>query len=346
MSPNYPDNCWYVAATSDELSEGLLARTLLDRKVVLYRSASGEPVALEDRCAHRGYPLSVGRLEGDRLVCSYHGFTYDTAGRCVDVPSQDNVPHGVCVRSYAVYEQPPFVWIWLGTPGASTLRPPPSLPWLSDDGWTTFGDVLHADANYLLLHEHYLDLTHVFVVHPEAVPPGVHTLPPLEDVEVSETSVSHRRVVPAAPLADWEAEATGLARDETYERREYGTFVSPAIHIGRWEIDGGERGVHEIVRVQGFTPETATSTHVFLRVARNYALDRSVVTAHLEQMFRTMADEDVALLERLQQAGPTRAVNITADRAALRARRIAEAMVAEQAGRAAVRPGYGARGSA
>ena len=82
MSPNYPRDCWYVAATSEELARGLLARTLLDRNVVLYRSASGAPVALEDRCAHRGYPLSQGRLDGDRLVCGYPGFTYDTPGRC------------------------------------------------------------------------------------------------------------------------------------------------------------------------------------------------------------------------------------------------------------------------
>jgi hypothetical protein len=53
-----------------------------------------------------------------------------------------------------------------------------------------------------------------------------------------------------------------------------------------------------------------------------------------------MAAGDIALLERLQQAGPTRAVNITADRAALKARRIAESMVAEEGGAAALRPGY------
>ena len=53
MNPNYPRDCWYVAATSDEVGSGLLGRKLLDRPVVLYRLASGEAVALEDRCAHR-----------------------------------------------------------------------------------------------------------------------------------------------------------------------------------------------------------------------------------------------------------------------------------------------------
>jgi vanillate O-demethylase monooxygenase subunit len=227
------------------------------------------------------------------------------------------------------------VWIWLGTPGASTLRPPPSLPWLSDDGWTTFGDVLHAEANYLLLHEHYLDLTHVFVVHPEAVPPGVRTLPPIEDVEVSETSVSHRRVVPAAPLADWEAEATGLPRDTECTRREQGTFVSPALHVQQWAIEPEGRSAFEYLRVQGFTPETPTTTHVFLQIVRNYATDRAVVADHLHGMFHEWALRDARVLETVQrQLGqelePRRDLNVKADRAAVRARRVAQTMLAEE----------------
>ena len=54
MTPNYPFNCWYVAATSDEVGQALLARRLLDIPVVLYRQSSGEVVAMEDRCVHRG----------------------------------------------------------------------------------------------------------------------------------------------------------------------------------------------------------------------------------------------------------------------------------------------------
>ena len=126
MRPNYPFNCWYVAATTDEVGRDLLARRLLGIPVVLYRRSSGDVVAMEDRCVHRAYPLSEGRLDGDRLVCGYHGFVYDPDGRCVDVPSQERVPQGACVRTYAVHEQPPFVWIWLGEPGAAALRRRPS----------------------------------------------------------------------------------------------------------------------------------------------------------------------------------------------------------------------------
>ena len=106
-------NFWYVAACGHEVTRNPLGRVILGEPIVFFRREDGTPVALEDRCAHRGYPLSKGRLDGDLLVCGYHGLRYDTAGACVGVPSQPNVPYGVCVRAYPVREASPFVWIWL-----------------------------------------------------------------------------------------------------------------------------------------------------------------------------------------------------------------------------------------
>jgi vanillate O-demethylase monooxygenase subunit len=78
-------NCWYVAAWDYELIDGkLLARTLLNERVLLYRGDSGEVIALNDRCPHRGALLSHGRREGDGVRCMYHGIKYDQTGRCVD----------------------------------------------------------------------------------------------------------------------------------------------------------------------------------------------------------------------------------------------------------------------
>jgi vanillate O-demethylase monooxygenase subunit len=344
MRPNYPFNCWYVAATSDEVGRELLGRRLLGIPVVLYRRGSGEVVAMEDRCVHRAYPLSEGRLDGDRLVCGYHGFVYETDGCCVEVPSQENVPQGACVRTFTVQEQPPFVWIWLGEPGAAALRRPPKTPWFDDPEWASTSETLRVDANYMLLHEHYLDLTNVFVMHPEAVPPGIETLPPLDEVEVSEMSVTYSRSLPIARLADWEAEATGLPRDTECARREEGTFVSPALHVQRYTIEAEGSPLFELLRVQGFTPETLTTTHVFLQIARNYATDRTVVADLLRSMFHEWAVRDAPVLETVQrrlgeELEPRRDINVKADRAAVRARRVAQEMVDEEAGRAfAMRP--------
>jgi vanillate O-demethylase monooxygenase subunit len=339
---NFPLNCWYVAATSEEIGRDPLGRRLLGHGVVLYRRESGAVVALEDLCAHRAYPLSAGRVDGDRIVCGYHGFEYDADGRCVRVPSQANAPQRVCVRGFPVHEEPPFVWIWAGEPGLSHLRPPPRLPYLQSPEWATSGEAFSVDANYLLLHEHYLDLTHIFMMHRQEVPPDIEELPPLGDVEVSEMSVAYSRLWPPSRLAEWEAEATGLSRDARYVRREQGTFVSPAMHVERYAIDADDGNSYEHYRVQAFTPDTATKTHVFLQIARNYAIDRSAVTDHLHTMFHDVATRDKAVLQRVQaqrDAQPLawRDVNVTADRAAVKARRVVHAMVAEEAGRAPLR---------
>jgi vanillate O-demethylase monooxygenase subunit len=343
MTPNYPFNCWYVAATSDEIGQSLLSRRLLGIPVVMYRRESGDVVAMEDRCIHRAYPLSAGRREGDRVVCGYHGFGYDPDGCLVHVPSQENVPPGARVRSYPVYEQSRFVWIWLGDTGAATLRPPPRVPWYADGtGWASTTEVLRVEANYLLLHEHYLDLTDVFVMHPEAVPPDIEVLPPLDEVEVSERSVSYSRTTPPSRLAAWEAEVTGLPADTAGLRREEGTFVSPALHVQHYAIDPEAGKTYDLLRIQGFTPESPEATHVFLQMARNYASDDDRVGDFLRTMFHEWAERDAAVLEKIQcrlgeDTAPRRDINVKADRAAVRARRIAMEMVDEESGRYALR---------
>ncbi|ODR16545.1 aromatic ring-hydroxylating dioxygenase subunit alpha [Mycolicibacterium porcinum] len=345
---NYPFNCWYVAALSDEVGPNLFARRLLGISVLLYRRGDGTVVAMEDRCAHRPHPLSDGRRDGDLVRCRYHGFAYDPDGDLVDVPSQDNVPRGVRVRTYPIAEQGSFVWIWPGDPGAAALRSPPRIPWFSDDAsWASTLEVLDIEANYLLLHEHYLDLTNVFTLHPEAVPPDIEVLPPLEEVEVSERSVAYFRTTPPSRLAGWETEATGLPADTTGIRREEGTFVSPALHVQRYVIEPTGREPRQLLRIQGFTPESSSATHVFLQMARDYATSDDVVGKFLAGMFHDWAERDAEVLETMQRLldedaaqmrshefrGSRREFNVKADRAAVRARRIALDMVDEESGR-------------
>ena len=108
---------WYVAAYGTEVSRTFLARTILGEPIVFYRTAQdGRVVALADRCVHRRYPLSESRLDGDTIVCGYHGFTYDTSGTCVFVPGQQRIPRTARVASYPVAEVDSFVWVWIGDP--------------------------------------------------------------------------------------------------------------------------------------------------------------------------------------------------------------------------------------
>jgi len=336
IRPNYPRNCWYVAALADQIADGLHARRLLGVPVLLYRTADGIPVAMQDRCAHRAHPLSDGRLDGDLVRCGYHGLAYAPDGCLVDVPSQDSPPRGVQLRSYPVIEQDGFIWIWPGEPGAATLRNPPRIPWLGDGaGWTSTHETLRVEANYLLLHEHYLDLTSVFTLHPEAVPPDIDVLPPLDEVEVSERSVTYFRKTPPSRLAGWEVQITGLPAETRGLRREEGTFVSPALHVQRYVIEPEGARPAQLLRIQAFTPESPGVTAVVLQMSRDFAAADPAVSAFLSEMFHDWALRDAGTLETVQRCRseehrPRRDINIKADRAALRARSIVHDMLAEE----------------
>lgn len=84
---------------------------------MLFRTRAGAVTALADRCAHRGYPLSSGRLVEDSIECGYHGFAYGSDGVCTRVPAQAAIPQRARVSSYATVEKDGWVWIWVGRCG-------------------------------------------------------------------------------------------------------------------------------------------------------------------------------------------------------------------------------------
>ena len=159
-------NAWYVAAWSHELGPGrLLARTIIDQPLVLYRTAAGEIVALEDRCCHRFAPLSMGRLEGDELRCMYHGLKFAPDGRCIEIPGQKLIPQSARVRRYPAEVSGGWLWVWMGEASAANADTiPPSLA-LDDPGYRLQAGELDYAAHYLLIDDNLLDLSHLSFAH-------------------------------------------------------------------------------------------------------------------------------------------------------------------------------------
>jgi vanillate O-demethylase monooxygenase subunit len=153
--------------------------------------------------------------------------------------------------------------------------------------------------------------------------------------------VSYSRTTPPSRLAAWEAEITGLPVDTAGSRREEGIFVSPALHVQHYAIAPESGKAHELLRIQGFTPESPGATHVFLQMARNFAADDARIGEFLRTMFHEWAIRDSVVLETIQrrlgeETVPRRDINVKADRAAVRARRITMEMVDEETGRFAL----------
>src|SRR6516164_1005936 len=160
-------NTWYVAAWADEVARGsILPRTLLGEPVILYRTESGTPGALEDRCCHRGAPLSLGTVKGELVECGYHGLQFDQSGRCLHIPLQQQIPSKARVKSYPIVERWRFLWIWMGDPALADPRLIPEHYCMDHPEWdVSRGDVFHVKANYQLVSDNFLDASHVVYVH-------------------------------------------------------------------------------------------------------------------------------------------------------------------------------------
>ena len=158
---------WHPVAAVEDLDGGPIKTTLLDEDLVVFRSG-GEVHALQDLCIHRGTPLSLGSLNADGcLVCAYHGWTYDTSGRCVYIPSQppdkQRIPSQAKVPAYRTAEHYGLVYVALDEP----VAPVPEFPEYYDDAfhmirpgeWTW-------NASAARFVENAIDIAHLPIVHP------------------------------------------------------------------------------------------------------------------------------------------------------------------------------------
>jgi phenylpropionate dioxygenase-like ring-hydroxylating dioxygenase large terminal subunit len=124
---------WYLAAASRRLKRrGMLAKTMLGEPVLLVRDMAGTAFALRDLCPHRGMPLSAGRFDGGEIECCYHGWRFDTAGRCTAIPAlvagRGFDLGRIRVRTYPVREVQGNLWVFFGDDPAAA----PEIPVLED----------------------------------------------------------------------------------------------------------------------------------------------------------------------------------------------------------------------
>jgi phenylpropionate dioxygenase-like ring-hydroxylating dioxygenase large terminal subunit len=161
----HPDH-WYPVAWSDDLKLGsAIGVRFGEEPIVLVRTKSGRLYALEDRCAHRQVPLHKGVVEGETLRCNYHGWTYDCAGACVDVPyigmGRQRLPNGV--RAYPVHETDGLLFVFPGDPALAEARKPAKLGAASDPRYKTRRLNRQVGAHYSFMHENLMDMNHQFL---------------------------------------------------------------------------------------------------------------------------------------------------------------------------------------
>ena len=303
-------NCWYVAAWDHELIDGkLLARTILDQPVLLYKGDSGRAVALDNRCCHRGAMLSKGRLEGDCVRCMYHGLKFDPSGKCVQIPGQDVIPAKLGVRSFPVVERDHLVWIWPGDPARADPAAIVDIPYLRDPAWRGVPDYMHYDADYRLIVDNLSDFAHLAFVH-------TRTLGGSEEYAFKTKPVAVERLERGFRVERWHMDAAPppfhrkvVRGDAKIDRRNIGLMYVPGVFFleslfapaGSGADKGNLQGARQYRNCQFFTPETARSTHFFWNYLHDYDLHDPTIALSLHDSMVEGFLEDKAIIEGQQR---------------------------------------------
>ncbi|MEM6372834.1 MAG: aromatic ring-hydroxylating dioxygenase subunit alpha [Pseudomonadota bacterium] len=333
-------NAWYVAAWSDEVTATLQQVILLNERICMFRTASGEVTALEDACPHRKLPLSKGRLKGETVECGYHGLTFGLNGQCVRAPGQGGIPSNARVRAYPVHERYGLVWIWMGNPALADAEDIVDIPELDDPAWgMNKGAALSVDCNYLYVTDNLLDPTHVAWVHQSSFGQAATEDTPLRITRKDDGVTVWRWMmdVEPAPFYKKVVEFAGNCdRLQHYEVRYPCHAIIRAVFTPAGT--GGEDGpLHEQTFVMNsynfMTPETADRTRYYWFQTRNIRPDDQALSEMMSADVKHAFEEDREVLNEVQKGmahKTTPHIDLAIDGGQLRFRRQLEVMIEQE----------------
>ena len=344
----FPLNAWYAAAYDVEVVGKLLARTVCNQKVVMFRKADGSVAMLEDACWHRLMPLSLGHLQGDEVTCGYHGLVYNAQGRCVHMPSQETLNPSACVRSFPLVERHRFVWMWPGDPAKADPALVPDMHWNDDSQWAGDGKMIHVKCDYRLVIDNLMDLTHETFVHGSSIGNRAVAEAPFVATHGDRSATVTRWMedIDAPPFwAGQIKDARGY--QGKVDRWQIIKFEAPCtvnIDVGVAESGSGappkdgqpgdrSKGVNGFV-LNTITPETNGTCHYFWAFARNYRVTEQRLTHQLREGVASIFREDEHVLEAQQTAMNERPdhafYNLNIDAGSMWARRLIDGLIAKE----------------
>jgi phenylpropionate dioxygenase-like ring-hydroxylating dioxygenase large terminal subunit len=336
---------WYCAGWGADLTDQPSAIKMLDQELVLFRDDLGNACAISNRCSHRFAPLSRGKKVGGLLECPYHGLQFDGSGTCVFNPHGDQIPPRAHVRSYPIVEKHRALWVWMGDPANAdpgTIFP---LSFLDDDRYAVATGYLHINADYQLLNDNLLDLTHALYIHPQTV--GV----PVEDlahVKGAEWDVKSEANVVTTEMTVYGVPATpqylGLFEEPIGNLRIHVTWQAPSCFALDMSMspEGSPKPVidsprDDSVLIPGahlIVPETESSCHYFYAQSRSADIFNEDKTREMLALADyTFTQEDAPIIEecfRLMDGNEffeLRPLSLPTDKAGLQARRILKKLI-------------------
>ncbi|GGB94687.1 (2Fe-2S)-binding protein [Novosphingobium endophyticum] len=334
-------NAWYAATWSHDLDDEPLSRTFHEQPVVIYRGEGGKPIALYDACPHRFAPLSLGRVQGDRIKCGYHGLEFDRKGHCVLNPHGKGViASALNVRSYPLAERYGMIWIWMGDPDRADEDKLPSLPILEDADFTWVHGRTFVNAHYELVIDNLLDLSHVEFLHPFLASDGNSSRTVFRAEQVGDRVNSYYDVrnepITALFRLLWEGDEVEA------DLHAYMYWSAPSYLYLDTGMSAPGEDPSKAPRVPGIhllTPETENSTHYFWAMGRNRLRDNVEISEMIREGTRNAfehEDEPMICAVRSRMSSNDLFANKPAllpiDEGNVRARRVLSRLILEEEG--------------
>jgi 5,5'-dehydrodivanillate O-demethylase len=228
---------WHPVALACEVAPGAArAVRVLSEDLTLYRGESGKAYLIGGRCAHRCTVLHTGRVSGEEIRCMYHGWRYDGAGVCTDIPAEGRPrPTPVRIEGYPVHEYAGLLFAYLGQ-GPAPAFDLPRKPVFEDPDRRVLAGRQVWDCNWFQHVENSLDAVHVSFAHVWGAVKqfGSAITMSIPELAYSETSAGIRQVATRSPtnvrVSDWtfpnnnHVITPGPAQDD------------PWVHIGAWPV--------------------------------------------------------------------------------------------------------------
>jgi phenylpropionate dioxygenase-like ring-hydroxylating dioxygenase large terminal subunit len=255
-------NQWYIVLESNEVRNHPIGVTRMGEKLVFWRDQDGKVCSAVDRCPHRGVALSAGTIEHEHLQCPFHGFEFDSSGKCVLVPANGRngvVPNAMHLKTYPTYEAHGYIWIWWGNQAPTDLAAPQFFDNL--DSTFIYGSAHDPwNAHYSRVIENQLDVVHLPFIHRNTIGRG-------------------NRTVVDGPVVEWKGDKMlftyvfNRVDDGTAPRksRELSPKSSTSVHLEFIFPNLWQNYISENVRIlAAFVPVDEENTILYLRFYQNF----------------------------------------------------------------------------
>lgn len=335
---NYLRNSWYCAGWSDELTDEPLGRTMLDEYLVFYRGLDGRPIALAGRCPHRFAPLDQGITAGDTISCPYHGLCFDSDGTCIRNPhGNGHIPRKARLRKYPIAENCGVLWVWMGDPDQADQALLPQQDYLVNPSYSARTGYVKMDANYQLVIDNLLDLSHAPFLHSKTLF-GRGSGEKLQHSFRIEGQVVHsdyfqERSSPSPLMQNLFPDAEG----ELHASMAWAPGSNLNFDLALRPIGSGGKGGLHMPSYHYLVPETERTTHYFAAIARDVNInDTQEDERMIGLIYEAFTEEDAPMIRACQELmGTTDLMSLDpavlqSDVAAMQVRRILKKLISDE----------------